>query len=263
MGLLRELYRRFRLACHKPEHWQFRPDTFDRRAFRDVAIDNEYQLPRRFASDDVLLDVGAHVGSFAFAALRRGAGLVYCCEPEPANFRQLRHNLRPYGERVRLIQCAVWRSDVDVPALALHNPQPRNTGGFQVTTEPDFPTVEVQPFDDLVAAITSDGQRIRLLKLDCEGAEWPILLTARTLDRIDAICGEYHLWEHPEVFHVSGFPTMYTPEVLASFLRKQGFHVTVQPHPRSPQPIGNFFAHRSDPYRTSRQGSEKAEFHSA
>ena len=33
---------------------------------------------------------------------------------------------------------------------------------------------------------------MRLLKLDCEGAEWPILLTSRRLHLIDEIVGEFH-----------------------------------------------------------------------
>ena len=242
MGLLRELYRRARLAWHKPPHWQLRPGTFDRRAFRDVAIDNEYRLPSRFAPEDIILDVGAHVGSFAFAALRRGAGIVHCCEPNADNFRQLTHNLQPYGKRVRLSPRAVWRSDFAVSVLSLHNPNPRNTGGYQITTNPGVP-VNVCAFDDLVDSIVPPGKRLRLLKLDCEGAEWPILFTSRRLERISSICGEYHLGAFPEVFHVAGFPD-FTPSVLQGFLSQQGFSVRIQHNHRSTHSIGNFFAQR-------------------
>jgi FkbM family methyltransferase len=245
MGLLRDLYRRFRLACHKPGHWRLRPRSFDRRAFRDVVLDNEYELPARFGPGDVLLDVGAHVGSFAFAALKRGAGLVYCCEPDPGNFLQLEHNLRPWSDRVRLIPRAVWRSDRDAAVLSLHNPhRAGNTGAYRLTPETVSPPVSVLAFDELVAAATEGGKRIRLLKIDCEGAEWPILLTARTLDRIDAVCGEYHLGDYPEAFHVAGVPE-FTPEVLRRRLAEQGFVVQVRPNTRSPDPIGNFLARRA------------------
>ena len=43
MGVLKELYRRFQLLLHKPRHWQLRPDTIDRRIFREVVIHNEYR----------------------------------------------------------------------------------------------------------------------------------------------------------------------------------------------------------------------------
>src|SRR5262245_11121336 len=189
MGLLRELYRRCLVWRHRPRHWRLRPDTIDRRIFRHVVIDNEYRLPERFGADDVLLDVGAHIGSFALAALRRGAGRVYCCEPDRDNFRLLEHNLSPYQPRVRLLAGAVWRSDQPAAALGLHNPiDPRNTGACRLTEGGD--STAAFAFDDLVDRLTVGGRRLRLVKLDCEGAEWPILLTSRRLGRIEAFCGE-------------------------------------------------------------------------
>src|SRR5437870_3594985 len=107
MGLLRELCRRARAAWHLPRWWRLRPGTLDRRIFLSVVAEDEYRLPR-FSPADTVLDLGAHTGSFALAALRRGAGLVVCCEPDPANFLLLRHNLAPFGARVRLLPCAAW-----------------------------------------------------------------------------------------------------------------------------------------------------------
>ncbi len=244
MGVLRELYRRMRIGYHKPRHWRFRPGTIDRRIFRNVVVENEYHLPARFQPHDVILDVGGHIGSFTHAVLLRGAGRVHCCEPDAENFQLLLHNLAPYSDRVRVNRCAVWRSDVMVESLSLHNPRRAgNTGGVQVTTEATAQSVPVLPFDEHVANAAAPGGRIRLLKLDCEGAEWPILFTARSLDRIDAICGEYHVDDYPEAFHVSGFP-VFTPEALQRHLQDHGFHVVIARNPRSGGGIGNFFACR-------------------
>jgi hypothetical protein len=59
-----------------------------------------------------------------------------------------------------------------------------------------------------------------LLKLDCEGAEYEILLNASdtTLHRIRNIAAEYHLGLND-----------HTPEQLADFLNGKGFEVTVLP----------------------------------
>jgi FkbM family methyltransferase len=244
MGLLRKLERRLRIAWYSPRHWRFRPDTIDRRIFRNVVVENEYCLPSHFEPHDVILDVGAHIGSFAYAVLTRGTGMVHCCEPDAGNYQMLSHNLAPYRERVQLHQCAVWRSDVDVEALCLHNPHDSaNTGAVQVAATPTAQSVRVLALDDLVEDAAGTDGRIRLLKLDCEGAEWPILFTARALDRIDAICGEYHLGPYPEPFQVAGFPLI-TPEVLRQFIADHGFSVVIEPNRRSPDPIGNFFASR-------------------
>ena len=99
---------------------------------------------------------------------------------------------------------------------------------------------------------------MRLLKLDCEGAEWPILLTSRRLHLIDEIVGEFHeiggpfleIGEDrppaPHVFHsdrVAGF----TIEELVRCLRDAGFGVTWRRHQRPDgalEGLGLFFATR-------------------
>ena len=40
--------------------------------------------------------------------------------------------------------------------------------------------------------VLSRFQRARLMKIDCEGSEFPILLTSKLLTRVDRIVGEYH-----------------------------------------------------------------------
>ena len=49
------------------------------------------------------------------------------------------------------------------------------------------------PFDAVVDDVSMKGaRRVNLLKIDCEGAEFPILLTSNRLAAIDRIVGEYH-----------------------------------------------------------------------
>jgi FkbM family methyltransferase len=238
MGLLRECYRRFQVFRHAPRHWRLRPGTIDRRIFRTVVIENEYRLPERLRADDVILDVGAHVGCFALACLSRGAGRVVCCEPDADNFRLLQHNLAPYADRVRLRHAAVWRSDAPSGALPLHNPlDGRNTGAVRVGG--DGPLVQTVAFDELVRELG----RVSLAKLDCEGAEWPILLTSASLDCIDSLRGEFHLGTFPEAYHGGG-ASAFTPELLLQTLRGHGFDAEVIEVAGSSPPVGLFFARR-------------------
>ena len=226
MGVLRDLYRNWLVRRHSPAHWRLRPRTIDRRIFRHVVIDNEYALPERFHEGDTVLDIGGHVGSFSLAALRRGAGSVHVCEPDADNFALLVHNLAPYRDRVRLRRQAVWRESV--AALGMHNPiDSRNTGAGQVCLEATDRAVEAVAFDDLVREIAGEG-RVRLVKLDCEGAEWPILLTSECLGLIDELCGEYHLAPLPEAFTVPGYET-FAPKDLRECLERTGFSVRLVP----------------------------------
>lgn len=232
MGVLRDLYRRWLLAQHRPRHWRLRPNTLDARLFRNVVIENEYRLPCRFDAEDVVIDVGAHTGSFALAVLRRGAGRVVCCEPQPQNAMLLTHNLTPYP-KAKVRELAVW--DVSVP-LRLHNPlDPRNTGAAQIRKEGT--PVEVIAFDDLVR----DEGQIRLVKLDCEGAEWPILLGSREWSRVEAVCGEYHL--PPLIEQPRDRPTL-SSALLVAALERHGFRVELAKAATSSLPVGMFFAQR-------------------
>ncbi|MFO0843735.1 MAG: FkbM family methyltransferase [Gemmataceae bacterium] len=242
MGWLKDLYCRYLHARHLPRHWRLRRRTLDGRIARQVVIANEYRLPDRFEEGAVVLDVGAHIGSFALAALRRGAAVVHCVEPDAENFALLAHNLSPYADRVRLRHAAAWRSDVKAGRLSLRNPlAARNTGAHQVVTVEGEEGVEAVAFDELIDR-AAPGGRVRLVKMDCEGAEWPILLTSRRLDRVDALCGEYHLGPLPAAFGVPG--QTFNVELLERVLTDRGFAVRTEPLPPRPYPCGLFFAGR-------------------
>src|SRR2546430_5533791 len=169
-----------------------------------VAID-EYRLPDRFEPDDVVVDVGAHIGSFAYAVVLRGGKHVWSIEPDRTNCAFAAEHLRPYVDQgyVQLLHAAVWRSDRNDDELRFDGyhafPQSWpgmegivNTGGGSVVCGLGEPVAKIA-FDDVVDLATNRGERrVRLLKLDCEGAEWPIVLTSRRLHLIDEIVGEFH-----------------------------------------------------------------------
>src|SRR5436309_15691185 len=96
-----------------PRHWQVRPGTWDSLIFFEIVIGNEYDLPSTFAPSDVVVDIGAHTGSFAWACLVRGAGLVHCYEVDEDNFALLEQNLLPFDGAVNARNAAGWSSDND------------------------------------------------------------------------------------------------------------------------------------------------------
>lgn len=243
MGFLRRFWKQCVVRWQQPAHWHLRPGTIDRRLFRMVALQNEYRLPGRFSPDDVILDIGAHIGSFAYAVLKRGAGRVFCFEPDENNFRTLEQNLRPYGAQAVMARKAVWRSGDDTRFFCLENSwDRRNTGGFRLGESTKGQCVETVAFDGLVEEVAaSSGGRIRLVKLDCEGAEWPILFSTAVLDRVSAICGEYHCWPLPSWYVVAGVER--TPQNLKARLESWGFAVELQPS-RERGDMGLFFGYR-------------------
>jgi FkbM family methyltransferase len=251
--------------------WSFRPGTLDRMIFDGVVALDEYRLPERFEPDDVVVDVGAHIGSFAYAVVLRGGEHVWSIEPDRTNCAFAAEHLRPYVDQghVRLMRAAVWRSDPNDDELRFDGyhafPQSYpgmegivNTGDGSVVWGRGEPVAKIA-FDDVVDLATNGGERrVRLLKLDCEGAEWPIVLTSRRLHLIDEIVGEFHelggpfpeIGENrPSNAHVfrSARVAGFTIEELVRFLCDAGFRVTYDRHMRpngALEGLGLFFATR-------------------
>jgi FkbM family methyltransferase len=228
-----------------------------------VCTHNEYQLPDILQPEDIVLDIGMHIGSFCYAALQRGSHCVYGFEAEPGNYACAVDNLQAFSAYVHLYQKAVWRSDQKMDRLyftASHDQS--NTGGGNVVWADAGQAVEVIAFDDIINHITENGtKRVRLVKIDCEGSEYPILLTARTLHLVDAICGEFHemggmydshsIPEHARVDMYERF----TIKELVDVLQQSGFSVSWTRHEHTN--MGHFFAARKDyVYRLSTDATD-------
>jgi len=89
----------------------------------------------------------------------------------------------------------------------------------------------------------SDNGRIRLVKLDVEGSEYPILYTTTKLELIDELVGEYHPQNAaPDVF--AGLPP-FTMNALGAFLQCCGFTVSWADKGHNHPGFGIFHATRS------------------
>lgn len=249
----------------------FRPGTCDSNVWRAIVELNEYRLPDRFDPGDLVIDIGGHIGSFSRACLDRGAGEVLVFEASRENFERLCRNLclRPSdapggewswqrcenGQAVVAQRWAVWRSDRERSAALFFggfaydaDAGEINTGGgrvFQVGDDADdvLPSTSLR---DILASVP-ESRRVRLLKLDCEGSEWPILYTlpaeCRLSDRVDEVIGEWHVGLDPS--GVDSWRWSATREGLEAFLRHHGYDdIQFQSH-RPDESLGVFWASRS------------------
>ena len=230
--------------------FRLRPDTNDEDIYKSVVTQNEYRLPRDLPPDAVVIDIGVHIGSFSYLALTRGASSLFGFEPEPSNYACARQNLAPFGDDVHLYNHAVWRSDVPGQHLPFYaSSDSRNVGGGTLIWESDGPLVKVVPFDEIVDNVSRGGEsRISVLKVDCEGAEFPILLTSRLLARIDRIVGEYHELraQLPSHIRIPGYDE-FAIEGLAAGLERAGFAVSWERQTTAMfGDLGLFFAERRE-----------------
>lgn len=218
------------------EGFYARPDTYDAQIFEDVAVHNEYDLPERFEDSDIIIDIGAHIGSFAYAVLTRGAGRVHVYEAHPVNYGITVLNLSKFGTRAICNNLAVWRSDRPDQTLyndLLNGPYEPNTGGISLLWNDQGVEVQTVSLDQLLSE-ASEGFKnpIRLLKIDCEGAEYPILFTANHLHIVQEMCGEYHIIEPEQVplrAAVGNYGDRFNGKGLRDFLEAQGYAVEIIP----------------------------------
>jgi FkbM family methyltransferase len=137
-------------------------------------------LSQALAPGDIVIDIGANVGYHTLLAshLVGTEGQVHAIEASPHIFRLLTENLAlNTAANVTSYHVAVCASDCDVPVF-LHDP--RNLGGTTIVpsiangrdvrleaTVPGHPLAGIIPSTTIAAA--------RLIKIDVEGAEWPVV----------------------------------------------------------------------------------------
>lgn len=190
-------------------------DGWGRAIWDEVYLRNEYQLPE--VLQGVALDIGAHAGAFSRACLRRGASHVLAVEPAAVNLDCLPHNLSDYAGRFSVVPAAVW-SHSDGITLA-EDPQhvPGNSSTFTACLPGGSLHVKTVTLDSLIedAAKLSESGRVAVLKLDCEGGEYPALLGSTKLDLVDSVCGEAH--ERCEIDGVEHSPAEIIEVLQANF----------------------------------------------
>jgi FkbM family methyltransferase len=196
-----------------------RQSTMDEGLWNHVDFYNKYQLPTRL-DDTVVIDVGCHIGQFANACLRRGSKFVYGYEPHPENIELAVKNLGEYREKICLQPKAVWRSDVAVESLK-HTGFDYNTGSGVVYDPDGFLPVEVISLQDAIALALKTYPQVDILKISCNGSEYPTLLTT-SLDGVINVIGEYKIFkEVPPLLQELG---ELTPESLWDYFKGQGFN---------------------------------------
>lgn len=120
---------------------------------------------------DIVIDVGAHIGSWTLPALAMGAEHVYCFEPNKDAIRALHRNLDLNGwrNRVTIIDKALW-----------HKEDKRVLYQVEGTVVDRFNAYCVED-DYTVDCVTLDSYNLRpnWIKIDVEGAELAVLIGGR------------------------------------------------------------------------------------
>ncbi len=149
-------------------------------------------IKRRLRPGDHFVDGGANIGYFTLLAARRGA-YVHAFEPMPANRERLIEHLKrnQLADRVTVYPLAL----TDRPGpLRIHEPgqdEQGNHGAASLFGDGQAVDIEGGRLDDALEA--GDAAKVRLIKLDIEGAE-PLAIAGMTQllgrDNPPALVGE-------------------------------------------------------------------------
>jgi FkbM family methyltransferase len=169
-------------------------DPMDVWTIKETCLDDHYRLAgRRVPNGGVVIDIGAGLGDFAVMAARRHPrARVLAFEPFPASADLCRRNVRlNAAANVQVIESAVGQGS---GAIGLDISSPESVQYSTVSGAAGQSALLVKTLGLAEVFAQHAVERCAMLKLDCEGAEFEILLTLdqAILDRIDSISMEYH-----------------------------------------------------------------------
>lgn len=163
--------------------------------------------------DDVVVDIGAHIGSFTIKAAGKCKRVV-SFEPFSETFEVLKSNAGDLSNvSINNVGIAGESKETEM-YLSEDNPAENSI------TRKVGRSVVVRLLSLKEAFSLNDLTQVDLLKVDCEGAEFEILMNAGSeLNKINKIVMEVH---EPVLF---GLDSGYTIKSLCDFLEKNGFYV--------------------------------------
>ena len=150
-----------------------RPGTTDALVYYDCLVDRQYTRPLSDIAGSVrtVLDAGGNVGMASIAFLSECPhARVLTIECDPVNAAVARENLRQYGDRVELLEAALWHERAAVSLAGAE----RGTWASHVvpTASGSVPT---HTPDECIDRLGGTG--IDIVKIDIEGAEIPLFST--------------------------------------------------------------------------------------
>jgi FkbM family methyltransferase len=168
-------------------------------------------------SGNVIIDVGAHIGTFSlFAASKVKNGLVYAIEACRESYNLIKINSRLNNvNNIKIFNCAL--SD-KMGTCTLHYDVESWGHNIVAGMGYDGEVVQCQTLEDFMNA--NFIERCHFMKLNCEGAEFPIVLGApkSTLSRFKVILILYH----------SDIWTKNTAADLIAHLQSSTFETTIR-----------------------------------
>jgi FkbM family methyltransferase len=168
-----------------------------------------------------VVDIGGGLGDFTLFAAQEPTSKVYAFEPTPDSFRLLQENVAMSGRRnVQAEPVAIWSTSGQI-AIDTSPGEAVQFISREAGSQPAAGQVRVESITLAEAFERFEIERVDLLKMDCEGAEYTILFSSppEILQKVQRIVMEYHDNAGPR-----------THKDLERFLHEQGYQVRSFPN---------------------------------
>jgi len=185
----------------------------------DIFVRREYSDYFPFHEDATIVDIGAHYGYFSiFASLNSGKqSKIYAVEPSKDNFIKLNRNIK---------SCNIHNIQTEQIAIIDVNGSSQLYGERSVNHSllKEYALLGNNNFSQTVETYTLDHflkersiPYVDFLKLDCEGAEYPIIMNtpSEVFLKIKTISMEFH--------DLGAYN--YKPQSLTTKLKKEGYEI--------------------------------------
>jgi len=158
--------------------------------YQDTFLSQEYALVLP-EDPSVIVDLGSNIGATViYFALRYPSAKIYAFEPDPDNLKILRANVSAFGNRVTVIDRAIWSQADQV--LKFHQVKGSHWSSSLYARSGETQTTEVMT-ETLDRFMERHGlNRIDLLKFDIEGAEYEVFESFKRLNDVSVAIGELH-----------------------------------------------------------------------
>ena len=192
----------------------------------ELFIEGIYDEPGIDFRDKVIVDIGAFMGDSSVLFAMKGAKKVVSYEPLPDNFEYVKTNVNLNSlAGVITIHNKGISGKTEKVRLEYSDEGKNTASGIARPERGRVNTVEIEcvSLDDVF--LENGLDKIDILKMDCEGSEYPAIIEAKTgtLARIGMIYMEYHL-PHPK----------YTIGDLTGALEANNFKIIRQDEPSGP-----------------------------
>lgn len=149
-------------------------------------------------SHGIIVDVGANIGVFSLYAAHCGNAIkVLAYEPNSESFQYLLKNINANRLEQIIVPHRLAVTGARIGTVRFPKKSSMYNAIIEGESDMDFEEVETTS----LSMMLSGTENIDLLKLDCEGAEYEILMKSdkNVLNKISAIRMEYHLGREAEV----------------------------------------------------------------